>query len=393
MTKNLFYFSLITFPIMLMSMHLEIFSINISDLTIMIYFFIVSFFILKEKRILVLRGYNNPFFYLFIIWLIIVTIRGILQNFNTDEGNIGNYLVKTFVGYIDDRSDFLNFFRLGNFETHLLTYLRFIFAFIVYYLGIYISYRFKFSIKYIKNGLIISIIINILLSLEQIMLGNRASGILGHAQDLSSLALMYVSLELVNGNRKNKFAIMLALVAIWMSETRSAYFALIILLISLFLKKFNIAKITILGTLVSTLLVSYYQVIGNIILNIMKLYTDPWDLMIRFQLWSKVFKDVSFNNFYFGANLFPSFTDNIIWYIVMSTGYIGLILFILLFIRESKIAQKNSNQLKLNFIIIFFGQGLLFNGFLGEFTIFMWFFIYGLIYKNLELNTSKRVDE
>jgi hypothetical protein len=379
--KNYYYYFLITIPIILMSLHLEIAFANITDLIVLFYFFILVYFISKQKKIIVSRN-NNKYIYIFIFWLLILTTRGIILNFINEESILGNKLVREYIGYIDDRSDFLNFFRVGEVQTHFLTYFRFILAFLVCYIGFFMANKFKVPLYYIKFGLLFSLVINVFISIIQVLQGAyRANGIFGHAQDLSSLALMYISLELVNKGKKSKLGLLIALVAIWLSGTRSAYFAVIILLISYILKNNKIAIFTIGGTFFSTMLIAMSFTFKQFILNVFSLITDPWDLMIRFELWSKVFYQVSLKNYIFGANVFPSFTDNIIWFMVMPTGYIGLIIFLALFVREAKLSMLSGNQYKLNFIIILFGQGLLFNGFLGEYTIFLWFFIYGLLYK------------
>ncbi|MBU7594458.1 hypothetical protein [Metabacillus halosaccharovorans] len=381
MKKKLLYFSLFTIPMILMSLHLEINSINLADVIILIYFFILIYSVSKNKELLIIIRGNNQYFYLYIIWILIVLVRGTIYNFSTEEGILGNILIQNYVGYIDDRTAFMNFFRIDSSETHLLTFIRLVLAMVVYYIGVYFANKINGTIPYIKLGLLLSIVINVILSLEQLILDNRASGLLGHAQDLSSLGLMYIALEITE-KKKNYIGIFLAVIAIYFSETRSAYFAFVLLLLTVYFENVNIPKITILGTLISTLIVSFFIDAKQFILNIIGFITDPWDLMIRFELWSKVFAEISIKNLFFGANLFPSFTDNIIWYIVMPTGYIGLFLFIMMFIKDAKIAKRGNNVFKQNFIVILFGQGLLFNGFLGEYTIFMWFFIYGIIYKS-----------
>lgn len=378
MYKNIKYYIMVSIPIFLATTQFEIFSINVGDLVILFYMSVILMYSKYERKKIEIKGFFNIYIILFIFLTLVCIFRGAINKFNTNESILGNKLVVKYVKYIKDRENFSNFFRTEVFKDHIFMYIRFILLFIVMPFGAkIISYINKFWL-YAKKGIFFSIIINLIISIQDIILGKRITGLLGHAQDISAISILYIAIEL-NNSKVSKVKIFIAILGIYFSGTRSAIFSALVLVVAYYLrnKKINISKYVVILSIITSFLVSYSEKISNFILLLFSYITDSWDLMIRFKLWSKVFFEIFKSNILFGATAFPTFADNILWWIFLPFGMLGVILFLIIFIRESYIAYKNKNYIQQNLIIILFSQGILFNGFLGEHFILLWGFLYG----------------
>lgn len=378
MKKKINYYFMIVIPIMLIITQLEILGVSLGDIVFLLYIFIAIITVLNKGTSLYIKEFFNIYIILFIILVIFMIFRSFQYDFSTIESQIGNELVVTNIGYIRDRIDFTNFFRVSTVKEHLFMYIRFILLFLIMPIGAKICRCRNEFWNYVSKGILFAIVINLLLSVSDIVAGVRINGLLGHAQDISAICILYIAIEFSNVKKVNKVGMLISLIALCFSGTRSAIFSVVVLYISyLFRNKINTPFITVYGALGSSLLISYSNNLAKLVLKIFSLFTDNWDLMIRFELWSKVFLPVAQSNPLWGSNSFPSFADNILWWIYMPLGLLGVVLFFIIFGLDAVKAKRNKNYIQGNLIVILFSQGVLFTGFLGPHFILLWGFLYG----------------
>lgn len=315
-----------------------------------------------------------------IYWILassIVLLYNAANGYQNVTSAINNELFFRLQWLIEDR-EIGSFVTLGDFYRNTIIYLRYILVPMYFSLGIYFVRCIKAgkSYKLISYTLLALLIINVVVGL--LNNDDRLKGLFDNTATLSSLGLITIYFALLSDGKKYyvTFAILMSLLAIFLSKTLSAYVALLIFTI-FYCLRINRPHIY---SLVITFVLSAIITISGMsedILSLLSQHVYIGSLLNRIATWSGLVGFLgSLDSILFGLGAFPVFTDNIFVWLICGFGVFGMI-----FLSYVNAIASKSRECSL-FITIILWQGILFPGYIMPYAIFSTFFILGVLFSS-----------
>lgn len=272
------------------------------------------------------------------------------------------------------------------FKPVLQSYFQLVIMFIcllIFFIGSYLA-RSKELEKFIINSAILLIIINFFYStIEYFIFNVRASGVTDNPQALgvvlfSALLLVFF---LSNNSLKRIICSFMVFSIVFFSGTKSSLASLIIIFILLINQSNRLLNLSLYGVILINFLstVIFVLLFGeDMILLLSYLFSDTSTMLIRVLMWSSAFYNIIIESPVFGLfGRISEFPDNIIWYFLVSYGFLGFLIYLLFFF---KITRKNNKYLNLLVFALFF-QGLSYYGYMVKPMSYIFWFCLGFMYE------------
>ncbi|GLR76416.1 hypothetical protein [Aliivibrio sifiae] len=231
----------------------------------------------------------------------------------------------------------------------------------------------------LNDILFLSLLFQLIISSYQIyVLGyNRAYGSLDNPQALGLYSVLVSCVFFPSARFKVLdliFCFLIVLVT-YLSGTKSAMFVLFVILFIVmfpYFKKTIFIYSALLFNIFFAVILSYDKDIIDLILLWLSQFTNTFSLYLRYILWHS-FNEVISNNLLFGVRgTTVHFSENIIWFFILSYGVLGFSLFMNFFISMIEFAQKNKTSIFL-LLTVFTIQGFSYYGvMIGSTGVIFW---------------------